>query len=86
MADLALDSDTQFAKIGIRFGERVVDLACGPGGVLHLLGKWSRTLIWRRPWPILERSTIALLPTVPSVDPNGWHVLQFQQETRREPV
>jgi SAM-dependent methyltransferase len=39
IADLAPDSDAQLAKIGIRLGERVVDLGCGPGGVLHLLGK-----------------------------------------------
>jgi ubiquinone/menaquinone biosynthesis C-methylase UbiE len=38
-ADLAADSDAQFDKIGIRPGERVVDLGCGPGGVLDLLGK-----------------------------------------------
>ena len=39
IADLAPDSDAQFDKIGIKPGERVVDLGCGPGGVLHLLGK-----------------------------------------------
>ncbi len=39
IADLAPDSDAQFEKIGIRPGERVIDLGCGPGGVLHLLGK-----------------------------------------------
>jgi SAM-dependent methyltransferase len=39
IADLAPDSDVQFEKIGIKPGERVVDLGCGPGGVLHLLGK-----------------------------------------------
>jgi SAM-dependent methyltransferase len=38
-ADLALDSDAQFEKIGIKPGERVVDLGCGPGGVLNLLSK-----------------------------------------------
>ena len=38
-ADLALDSDAQFEKIGIKPGERVVDLGCGPGGVLNLLAK-----------------------------------------------
>jgi SAM-dependent methyltransferase len=37
--DLAADSDAQLEQIGIRTGERVVDLGCGPGGVLHLLGK-----------------------------------------------
>ena len=39
IADLAPDSDADFEKIGIKPGERVVDLGCGPGGVLHLLGK-----------------------------------------------
>lgn len=39
IANLAPDSDAQFDKIGIKPGERVVDLGCGPGGVLHLLGK-----------------------------------------------
>ena len=39
IADLAPDSDAQFEMIGIKPGERVVDLGCGPGGVLHLLGK-----------------------------------------------
>jgi SAM-dependent methyltransferase len=39
IADLTPDSDVQFEKIGIKPGERVVDLGCGPGGVLHLLGK-----------------------------------------------
>jgi tRNA A58 N-methylase Trm61 len=39
IADLAPDSDAQFEKIGIKPGERVVDFGCGPGGVLHLLGK-----------------------------------------------
>ncbi len=39
IADLAPDSDAQFEKIGIRAGERILDLGCGPGGVLHLLGK-----------------------------------------------
>lgn len=39
IANLAPDSDAQFDKIGIKLGERVVDLGCGPGGVLHLLGK-----------------------------------------------
>ena len=31
IADLAPDSDAQFDKIGIRPGEHVVDLGCGPG-------------------------------------------------------
>jgi trans-aconitate methyltransferase len=39
IANLAPDSDAQLAKIGIRLGERAGDLGCGPGGVLHLLGK-----------------------------------------------
>ena len=39
IANLAPDSDAQFEKIGIKPGERVIDLGCGPGGVLHLLGK-----------------------------------------------
>ena len=39
IADLAPDSDAQLEKIGIKPGEHVVDLGCGPGGVLHLLGK-----------------------------------------------
>jgi SAM-dependent methyltransferase len=39
IANLAPDSDAQFERIGIRPGERVLDLGCGPGGVLHLLGK-----------------------------------------------
>jgi len=39
IANLAPDSDAQFDKIGIKQGEHVVDLGCGPGGVLHLLGK-----------------------------------------------
>ncbi|WP_430641820.1 methyltransferase domain-containing protein [Bradyrhizobium macuxiense] len=36
---LASDSDTQLDRIGIKNGERVVDLGCGPGGVLHLLAE-----------------------------------------------
>jgi SAM-dependent methyltransferase len=39
IANLAPDSDAQFERIGIKPGERVLDLGCGPGGVLHLLGK-----------------------------------------------
>jgi SAM-dependent methyltransferase len=39
IANLAPDSNAQLDKIGIRPGERVIDLGCGPGGVLNLLGK-----------------------------------------------
>jgi SAM-dependent methyltransferase len=39
IASLAPDSDSHLEKVGIKFGERVVDVGCGPGGVLHLLGK-----------------------------------------------
>jgi len=39
IADLAPLSDEHLARLGIRPGEKVVDLGCGPGGVLHLLGK-----------------------------------------------
>jgi SAM-dependent methyltransferase len=39
IADLAPDSDAQLEKIGIRAGEKIVDIGCGPGGVLHLLAK-----------------------------------------------
>ena len=39
IADLAPDSDAQLERVGIKPGERVVDIGCGPGGVLHLLGK-----------------------------------------------
>jgi ubiquinone/menaquinone biosynthesis C-methylase UbiE len=39
IADLAPLSDAQLERVGIRAGERIVDLGCGPGGVLHLLGK-----------------------------------------------
>lgn len=39
IANLAPDSDAQLERIGIKPGERVVDMGCGPGGVLHLLGK-----------------------------------------------
>ena len=37
IAELAPESDGLFEKIGIKPGERIVDLGCGPGGVLHLL-------------------------------------------------
>jgi ubiquinone/menaquinone biosynthesis C-methylase UbiE len=39
IADLALDSAAQLDRIGIAPGERVVDLGCGPGGVLGLLAE-----------------------------------------------
>ncbi|MFO1071069.1 MAG: methyltransferase domain-containing protein [Geminicoccaceae bacterium] len=39
IADLAPDSDWMLERIGIRPGEKVIDLGCGPGGVLHLLAK-----------------------------------------------
>jgi len=39
IANFAPDSDAQLDRIGIKQGERVVDLGCGPGGVLHLLAK-----------------------------------------------
>ncbi|MGS1097190.1 methyltransferase domain-containing protein (plasmid) [Aquamicrobium terrae] len=37
--DLGPDSAAQFDLIGISPGEQVVDLGCGPGGVLHLLAE-----------------------------------------------
>ena len=39
MADLAPESEWMFDRIGISTGERVVDLGCGPGGVLDLLAR-----------------------------------------------
>jgi ubiquinone/menaquinone biosynthesis C-methylase UbiE len=39
IAELAPDSDAQLDKVGISAGERVVDIGCGPGGVLDLLAK-----------------------------------------------
>src|SRR4029077_20838334 len=39
IADLAPLSDAHLVEVGIKAGERVIDLGCGPGGVLHLLGK-----------------------------------------------
>jgi ubiquinone/menaquinone biosynthesis C-methylase UbiE len=41
-AALAPESDAQLEKIGIKPGERVVDLGCGPGHVLSLLSKRVR--------------------------------------------
>lgn len=37
IATLASETETQLDRIGIRKGEKVVDLGCGPGGALHLL-------------------------------------------------
>src|SRR5215216_1611858 len=39
ITELAPDSEAQLDKIGIKPGERVFDLGCGPGGVLNLLSK-----------------------------------------------
>ena len=39
IADLAEDSRAHLEKVGIKPGERVVDLGCGPGGVLGLLAE-----------------------------------------------
>jgi SAM-dependent methyltransferase len=39
IADLAPDSDQLFERIGVKPGERIVDIGCGPGGALHLLAK-----------------------------------------------
>jgi len=39
IADLAPDSDAQFERIGVKAGERILDIGCGPGGVLGLLAK-----------------------------------------------
>lgn len=39
IANLAPDSEAQLDALGIKPGERVVDLGCGPGGVLHLLAE-----------------------------------------------
>ena len=36
---LGSDSEAQLDRIGIKNGEKVVDLGCGPGGVLHLLAE-----------------------------------------------
>jgi ubiquinone/menaquinone biosynthesis C-methylase UbiE len=36
---LGSDSEAQLDRIGIKHGEKVVDLGCGPGGVLHLLAE-----------------------------------------------
>ena len=50
IADLAPLSDAQLVEVGIKAGERVIDLGCGPGGVLHLLSKKGRSE-QVRPWP-----------------------------------
>ncbi|MFO1070796.1 MAG: methyltransferase domain-containing protein [Geminicoccaceae bacterium] len=39
MADLAPHSAAMLDRVGIRHGERVVDIGCGPGGVLDLLAE-----------------------------------------------
>jgi len=39
MVDLAPISDAMLERIGIRPGEKVIDLGCGPGGVLDLLAR-----------------------------------------------
>jgi len=39
MADIAKDSDGQLDRIGIKPGERVIDMGCGPGGALDLLSR-----------------------------------------------
>lgn len=36
---LGSDSEAQLDRIGIKHGEKVIDLGCGPGGVLHLLAE-----------------------------------------------
>ena len=38
IVDLAPNSEAHLDKIDIKPGERVADIGCGPGGVLHLLG------------------------------------------------
>ena len=39
IADLSADSAAHLEKVGINPGERVIDLGCGPGGVLGLLAE-----------------------------------------------
>jgi SAM-dependent methyltransferase len=39
ISELAPDSDALLDGIGIKPGERVIDIGCGPGGVLDLLAK-----------------------------------------------
>jgi SAM-dependent methyltransferase len=39
ISELAPDSDALLGEIGIRPGERVIDIGCGPGGVLELLAR-----------------------------------------------
>ncbi|MCA1414363.1 MULTISPECIES: methyltransferase domain-containing protein [Bradyrhizobium] len=36
---LAVDSNAQLDRVGIKNGESIVDLGCGPGGALHLLAE-----------------------------------------------
>ena len=59
IADLAPLSDAQLVEVGIKAGEQVVDLGCGPGGVLHLLGKRvgpTGPCPWHRPQLALRRT------------------------------
>jgi ubiquinone/menaquinone biosynthesis C-methylase UbiE len=45
IANLAPDSEAQLDALGIKPGERVVDLGCGPGGVLHLLAERAGSVL-----------------------------------------
>ncbi|MGE6780992.1 hypothetical protein ACQKGL_00555 [Ensifer adhaerens] len=70
IANLAPDSDQQLERVGIRPGERVVDLGCGPGGVLHLIGKRvgpTGSVLVNVPRPEL-----IVLEMVSLVRPGGW--------------